>query len=188
MYLVAGLGNPGKDYANTRHNVGFMAVDLFSIKNGIKVNKIKHKALIGEGMIEGKKVILAKPQTFMNLSGESIREIVEYYKIPIENLIVIYDDIDLPTGRIRIRKKGSAGTHNGMRNIIYHLQDENFPRIRIGVGKPSGDLVDYVLGEFSKEEGAIIQSALKNVVDAVEVIISQGIESAMNKYNGVEAK
>ena len=134
MYVIVGLGNPGKKYENTRHNMGFMAIDLLADKFGIKVDKIKHKALIGEGRIANQKVLLAKPQTYMNLSGESVREILSYYKVDVENLIVIYDDIDIPTGTIRIRKFGSAGTHNGMRSVVYQLKSDRFPRIRVGIG------------------------------------------------------
>ena len=131
MYIIAGLGNPGKKYENTRHNMGFLAVDLLAEKYGIRIDKIKFKALVGEGRIAGQKVLLVKPQTYMNLSGQSIVEVMNFYKVEIENLIVIYDDIDIPTGTIRLRKKGSAGTHNGMRNIVYLLGDDGFPRIRV---------------------------------------------------------
>lgn len=139
MYIIAGLGNPGKKYENTRHNMGFTAIDLLAEKFGIKVNKLRFKALTGEGRIAGQKVLLIKPQTYMNLSGESVRMALDYYKEPPENLIVIYDDIDIPTGSIRIRKKGSAGTHNGMRNILYQIQSEDFPRIRVGIGSGKKD-------------------------------------------------
>ena len=134
MYVIVGLGNPGKKYENTRHNMGFLAVDVLAEKYDIKVNKIKFKSLVGEGRIAGEKVVLAKPQTYMNLSGEAVREIVDFYKIEPQQLIVIYDDIDIDTGAIRIRKKGSAGTHNGMRNILYQIRTEDFPRIRVGIG------------------------------------------------------
>jgi PTH1 family peptidyl-tRNA hydrolase len=135
MYIIVGLGNPGKKYENTKHNIGFITLDLLAERNDIKINKIKHKALVGEGFISGLKVLLVKPQTFMNLSGNSVREVMEYYKEDIEKLIVVYDDVDIPMGRLRIRKKGSAGTHNGMKSIIYDLQDDGFPRVRIGIGK-----------------------------------------------------
>ena len=151
MYIIAGLGNPGKRYENTRHNIGFIALDLLAERNDIKINKIKHKALVGEGRISGQKFLLVKPQTYMNLSGQSVREVMEYYKEEIDRLVVIYDDIDIPSGTVRIRKKGSAGTHNGMRSIIYDLKSDQFPRIRIGIGNNrKGDLRDFVIGGFSK--------------------------------------
>ena len=149
MYIIAGLGNPGKKYENTRHNIGFITLDYLAERHDIQINKIKHKALVGEGRISGQKVLLVKPQTYMNLSGESLREVMDYYKVDIEDLIVIYDDIDLPAGTVRIRKKGSAGTHNGMRSIVQHL-GQDFPRIRMGIGNErKGDLADFVLGGFS---------------------------------------
>lgn len=151
MYVIVGLGNPGKKYENTRHNMGFIAVDLLAKEYGIKVDKIKHKALVGEGRIADQKVLLVKPQTYMNLSGESVREVLSYYKVDIENLIVIYDDLDIPTGTIRIRKFGSAGTHNGMRSVVYQIQSDRFPRIRVGIGSEKhSDLIDFVTGGFTK--------------------------------------
>lgn len=184
MYVIVGLGNPGKKYENTRHNIGFIAVDYIAEKLNIKINKIKHKALIGEGIILGEKVLLVKPQTYMNLSGQSVRQIVEYYKVDLDKLIVIYDDIDIETGKIRIRKKGSAGTHNGMRSIIYDLQSEDFPRIRIGIGKNQGrELGDYVLGGFFKEEKDLMENAVITASDAIEALIHKGIDNAMNEYN-----
>ena len=153
MYVIAGLGNPGKKYENTRHNMGFITVDQLAEKHDIKVDKLKFKALVGEGRIAGQKVLLVKPQTYMNLSGESIREVMHFYKLEPENLIVIYDDIDIELGTLRIRKFGSAGTHNGMKSVVYQLQSDRFPRIRIGIGnQKKGDLVDFVIGGFSKEE------------------------------------
>ena len=184
MYVVVGLGNPGKQYENTRHNVGFMAIDYLADQLGVKVNKVKHKAMTGECRIGREKVLLVKPQTFMNLSGESVREIVEYYKIPIENLIVIYDDIDIDTGKVRIRSKGSGGTHNGMRSIIKLVGDNNFPRVRIGIGKDSRiPLTDFVLGGFRKDEVKLMEDAIISGVAGVEAIITEGIDKAMNKYN-----
>ncbi|SHK21512.1 aminoacyl-tRNA hydrolase [Paramaledivibacter caminithermalis] len=184
MYVIVGLGNPGKKYTGTRHNVGFEVVDYLAYRNNIEVKKIKHKALIGEGIIDGKEVMLVKPQTFMNLSGQSVLEICEYYKIDISKLIVIYDDIDIDLGRIRIRKKGSGGTHNGMRNIIYLLQKDEFPRIRIGIGKPTHrDLVSYVIGRFGEDEREDIVLSIKLAAEAVESIVSEGMDKAMNKYN-----
>ena len=184
MYIIAGLGNPGKRYENTRHNIGFIAVDLLAERNDIKINKIKHKALVGEGRISGQKVLLIKPQTYMNLSGESLREVMAYYKEDLENLVVIYDDIDLPTGTVRIRKKGSAGTHNGMRSIVYDLQSDQFPRIRIGIGaQKKGELRDFVIGGFSKEEKEPLKEAVKRTALAAECIVEKGIDKAMNEYN-----
>lgn len=184
MYIIAGLGNPGRKYENTRHNMGFIVVDLLAEKYGIKVDKIKFKALVGEGRIAGRKVLLVKPQTYMNLSGESIREVMSFYKEGIENLIVIYDDIDIPTGTIRVRKKGSAGTHNGMRNIVYLLQDDNFPRIRVGIGSDKKvDLINYVTGGVTKGEKELLEGALVKAADAAAAIVEKGIEKAMNEYN-----
>ena len=184
MYIIAGLGNPGRKYENTRHNMGVIAVDLLAEKYGIKVDKIKFKALVGEGRIAGRKVLLVKPQTYMNLSGESIREVMSFYKEGIENLIVIYDDIDIPTGTIRVRKKGSAGTHNGMRNIVYLLQDDNFPRIRVGIGSDKKvDLINYVTGGVTKGEKELLEGALVKAADAAAAIVEKGIEKAMNEYN-----
>lgn len=186
MYIIAGLGNPGKQYAKTRHNVGFDTIDILADKYNISVDTKKHKALCGKGMIEGQKVVLAKPQTFMNLSGESVRELVDFYKIdPEEELIVIYDDISLEPGKIRIRKKGSAGGHNGIKNIIAQLGTQNFQRIKVGVGeKPKGwDLADYVLGHFSKEDRGLVDDALKRVAGAVELMVQGEVDQAMNQFN-----
>lgn len=184
MYIIAGLGNPGRKYENTRHNMGFIAVDLLAEKYGIKVDKIKFKALVGEGRIAGQKVLLVKPQTYMNLSGESIREVMSFYKEDIENLIVIYDDIDIPTGTIRLRKKGSAGTHNGMRNIVYLLADDGFPRIRVGIGSDKKvDLINYVTSGVTKGEKELLEGALLKAADAAAAIVEKGIEKAMNEYN-----
>ena len=184
MYLIVGLGNPGKKYENTRHNMGFIAVDLLAEKYGIKVDKIKFKALVGEGRIAGQKVLLVKPQTYMNLSGQSVMEVMNFYKEDIENLIVIYDDIDIPTGTIRLRKKGSAGTHNGMRNIVYLLQEDGFPRIRVGIGSESKvDLIHYVTSGVTKKEKDLLEDALTRAADAAACIVEKGIEKAMNEYN-----
>ena len=184
MYMIAGLGNPGKKYENTRHNIGFIALDLLEERNDIQINKLKHKALVGEGRISGQKVLLIKPQTYMNLSGQSLREVMDYYKEEIEHLIVIYDDIDIPEGMIRIRKKGSAGTHNGMRSIVYDLKSDQFPRIRIGMGRERrAELKDFVLGGFSKEEKSLLQDAVQRAVLAAECIVEKGIDKAMNEYN-----
>ena len=186
MFVIAGLGNPKKEYDNTRHNIGFAFIDALAEKYSISVMDVKHKALTGKGIINGQKVILVKPLTFMNLSGESIRPISDYYKIDTaKELIVISDDISLPPGQIRIRKKGSAGGHNGLKNIIQHLGNEEFQRIRIGVGeKPKGyDLADYVLGHFSKEEQPLMQEGIKRAVEAAAMMLEGDIDRAMNEFN-----
>ena len=186
MYIIVGLGNPTKEYKNTRHNVGFDVIDAIAEKYDISVLEKKHKALIGKGYIDGQKVILAKPLTYMNLSGESVRELVDYYKIDEkEELIVIYDDISLDVGQLRIRKKGSDGGHNGMKNIIQHLGHNVIPRIKVGVGeKPKHfDLADYVLSRFSKEERVEVEEGYKKAVQAVEMILKGDMDAAMNEFN-----
>lgn len=186
MYIIAGLGNPGSKYEKTRHNVGFQVIDRLAAKYHIDMNMKKHKAICGTGAIEGIKVMLVKPQTYMNLSGESIREAAEFYKIdPEEELLVIYDDISLPPGQLRIRKKGSAGGHNGIKNIIQHLGTQVFPRIKVGVGeKPEGyDLADYVLGHFSKEDEKEMLHAYDRAVEAAAEILTEGPDRAMNDFN-----
>lgn len=186
MFLIAGLGNPSKEYDKTRHNAGFDTVDYLAVRHGIAIKEKKHKALAGKGIIAGEKVVLLKPQTFMNLSGESIKEALNFYKLDeTTELIVIYDDISLPPGQLRIRKQGSAGGHNGIKNIIAHLGHDRFVRIKIGVGeKPAGyDLVNYVLGRFSAEERKTMEEAFEKAADAVEVILSRGPDAAMNLYN-----
>lgn len=186
MYIIAGLGNPGAEYSDTRHNAGFMAIDMIAKKAGIGVTEKKHRALIGKGMFAGEKVVLVKPQTYMNLSGESIRAVVDYYKIDCESeLIVISDDIDLDVGNIRIRPKGSAGGHNGLKNIISQLGTQDFTRVRIGVGakKEGRDLVSHVLGKIDKSDTESFEEAIANVVCAVETIMTDGCEAAMNKFN-----
>lgn len=186
MYLIVGLGNPGIEYSHTRHNVGFDVIDLLAEKYNIKINRIKFKGSIGEGSIAGEKVILLKPSTFMNLSGESVIEACNFYKIPKENIIVLYDDISLEVGRLRVRPEGSAGGHNGIKNIIQHLSSEVFPRVKVGVGQPKGDLVRHVLGNFSKEEKEVLSKVFQNAALAAVLIISDGITEAMNKYNGID--
>lgn len=185
MKVIVGLGNPGKKYENTRHNIGFAAIDYIAEKEGININTGKHKALVGSGYIDGVKVLLVKPQTFMNLSGESLRPIMDFYKLEPEDFLVIFDDIDLDVGRIRIRRKGSAGGHNGIKSIIGHLGSMEFPRIKIGVGaKPPGyDLADYVLGHFSKADQEILQERFEDVYDAVKLIVGDDITEAMNRHN-----
>lgn len=187
MYVVVGLGNPGRQYENTRHNIGFDVVDAIAEKAGITINNREGKALTGKGIFGGQKVLLVKPQTFMNLSGESVRAIIDYYKIDeIEELIVVSDDISLDVGKIRIRKKGSAGGHNGLKNIILHLGHDNFKRVKMGVGeKPSGyDLADYVLGHFSKEDREKLEDSTDRAVKAIEMMIAEGADKAMNCFNG----
>ena len=185
MYLIAGLGNPSKTYEGTRHNVGFSMIDVIGSKFDIDVTTKKHKALVGRGVIDGMRVILAKPQTYMNLSGESIREIADFYKIEPENIIIIYDDISLDVGQLRIRKKGSAGGHNGVKNIIAHLGPQEFPRIKVGIGnKPEGgDLADYVLSRYSKAEQEALEEAAEGVVGALKLMLADDIDGAMNRYN-----
>lgn len=186
MYIIVGLGNPDRQYQATRHNIGFDVITRICDETGISLNIRKHKALLGKGMLCGQKVLLVQPMTYMNLSGECIRELVDYYKIdPKEELIVIYDDISLEPGQLRIRKKGSAGGHNGIKNIIAMLGTQEFQRIKIGVGeKPKDwDLVDWVLGRFPSEQEPIIREALKNASHAVNVMIEEGPEQAMNQFN-----
>lgn len=188
MFIIVGLGNPGRQYANTRHNVGFMAIDALADKYGISVDTKKHKALIGKGVINGYKVVLAKPQTFMNLSGESVRELIDYYKVDEETeLLVIYDDISLDVGALRIRKKGSAGGHNGIKSILAHLGHDVFARIKVGVGeKPKGwDLADYVLGTFPKAEKQLIDDSLPKICHATEIILADGADEAMNQIHSL---
>ena len=187
MFLIVGLGNPGKQYENTRHNVGFDAIDALIDEYRIPSAGTQHKAMYGKGVINGQKVILAKPLTYMNLSGEAVRALVDYYKIdPEEELLVIYDDISLEPGNIRIRKKGSAGGHNGIKSIIAHLGTQNFQRVKVGVGeKPKNwDLADHVLGKFSNEDRGLVDDALERVIKATAMIVTGDIDGAMNEYNG----
>ena len=186
MYIIAGLGNPGREYENTRHNAGFASLDALAKRHGIELTTRKFQALTGSGYIDGQKVLLVKPQTYMNLSGESVAELLHYYKIdPEEELLVIFDDISLAPGNIRIRKKGSAGGHNGIKNIIAMTGTENFKRIKVGVGeKPAGwDLADHVLGRMSEEDRAAFEEAVKESVKAAEMILEDEIDQAMNDFN-----
>lgn len=185
MYIIVGLGNPTREYKETRHNAGFSVIDVLSGEWNISVDEKKHKALLGRGRVDGIKVVLAKPQTFMNLSGESVRAIIDFYKVEPEQLIVVYDDISLPPGQLRIRKKGSAGGHNGIKSIISHLGTAEFPRVRVGIGeKPRGmDLADYVLGHFSRDEQGIMEQAYKEAGLAVLAMIKEGPDAAMNRFN-----
>ncbi|NMA94303.1 MAG: aminoacyl-tRNA hydrolase [Clostridiales bacterium] len=184
MYLICGLGNPGREYEQTRHNMGFLTIDLLSQKLGIKVGKLKFRSLIGDGRIGAERVILMKPQTYMNRSGEALREIVSYYGIEPEKLIVIYDDIDLAVGELRIRKKGSAGTHNGMRSIIYQLQFDDFPRIRIGTGKSDiVPLVSYVTQRPDESEILPLAAAIEDAASACIIWVEEGVDAAMQRFN-----
>lgn len=184
MFLIVGLGNPGREYENTRHNIGFAAIDVIAEKYNIDINRTKFKGEYGEGFINGNKVILLKPYTFMNLSGESVREAIDFYKLTEDQVLIIYDDISLELGRLRIREKGSAGGHNGIKSIINHMGTDVFTRIKIGVGAPKGDLVNHVLGKFSKEEVNILKQTLDEVTEATADIIDNGAKDAMNKFNG----
>lgn len=186
MYIIAGLGNPGREYAHTRHNVGFDVVDKLAEQENIDVSEKKHRALIGRGVVSGRKCVLAKPQTFMNLSGESVRALLDYYKADERTeLIVISDDISLDVGQIRVRKKGSAGGHNGLKNIIASLGHDSFIRVKMGVGeKPKGwDLVDYVLGHFSAPEREKMDEAVLRAAEAIRMIVDKGADAAMNYFN-----
>lgn len=186
LYIIAGLGNPGRKYAYTKHNMGFRVADKLAREYGIKIKKLKFKSLYGEGQVGGCRSILVKPQTYMNASGESVRDIVEWYKIPLSNLIVVYDDADIALGTVRIRKSGSSGTHNGMKSVIYQLNSDEFTRVRLGIGSPEDgtDIADYVLRGFIPDDfpkvAAMIETASKAVVD----IIQNGASHAMNMYNG----
>ena len=184
MYLIVGLGNPGKEYDGTRHNIGFEAINYIANKYNIELNRIKFKGVFGEGFINNEKIILLKPTTYMNLSGESIREVINFYKIHTVNIIVLYDDISLDVGRMRIREKGSAGGHNGIKSIISNLGTDVFPRIKIGVGGAKGSLVSHVLGRFSQEELTVLTKTISATEEAVEMMIIKSIKDAMNKYNG----
>lgn len=185
MYIIVGLGNPEQDYARTRHNMGFNVVNKLSEKYDIKVNKTKFKAVYGTGEICGEKVVLVKPQTYMNLSGEAVQEFVNFYKIDTNNLIIIYDDIDTVPEKIRIRKTGGPGTHNGMKSVVHCLGTEEFPRVRVGIGMPEfkSDLINYVIGHIPDEEVEKLEKGVNLAVDAVEEILKNGIDIAMNKFN-----
>ena len=185
MYIIVGLGNPGDKYEKTRHNVGFNVIDLLAKEYSIDVSKIKHKALIGEGRVGTEKVILVKPMTYMNLSGESIREAMDFYRVDPQQILVIYDDMDLEKGIIKIRKKGGAGSHNGMKSVIKELGTEEFPRIRVGIGKPEGpyDKINYVIGHIPNEEYEVLKQGINQATKGVTAILTQGIDVAMNQYN-----
>ena len=183
MYIIAGLGNPGSMYEHTRHNMGFKAIDAMASEFGIDVNRAKFKGLIGEGRIGSEKVILLKPQTYMNLSGQSVREIMNFYKLPEENIIEIYDDFDLPIGSIRVRKSGGPGTHNGMKSVVQELGSRKFPRVRVGIGSSDGSTIQFVIGKVGKDEQQILNEAAEAAASAAADIIRIGIENAMNIHN-----
>lgn len=185
-YLIVGLGNPGTKYQFTRHNAGFLCLDLYAEKNSFKIDRVKFKGTVCDVRIKGKRCLFLKPQTFMNLSGEAVKEAAAFYKIPPQNIIVIFDDVSLDVGRMRIRRKGSDGGHNGIKSIIYHLASSDFPRIKIGVGKkphPDYDLADWVLKPFSKDELKELRKCCDNACDALELIIDGKTDEAMSKYN-----
>jgi len=183
MYMIVGLGNPGIAYASSRHNTGFLAVDAIAEKLGVSVNIHARKGLMGKTIYEGETLLLVKPQTYMNLSGECVQAMTAFYKLPPENLIVIYDDIDLPVGELRIRSCGSAGTHNGMRSIVACLGDDSFIRIRMGIGKQQGDLISHVMGTPGEEEQKLMAEAYEKAVEAALLIVSGKLEQAQNRYN-----
>ncbi len=186
-YLVAGLGNPGRQYESTRHNAGFICLDIISERYGFKIDRLKFKSLIGEARINGHRCLFIKPQTFMNLSGEAVRDAAEFYKIKPENIIVIFDDISLEPGKLRVRRKGSDGGQNGMKNIIYHMKSDLIPRIKIGIGakpNPEYDLADWVLSRFSKDEAEKIKDAAEKAAQALEFMIDGDIDAAMSRVNG----
>lgn len=188
MFLIVGLGNPGREYEDTRHNIGFKVVDNIAKEYNIEINRQKFKGTYGEGFIEGEKVILLKPNTYMNLSGESVREVVDFYNLDNDEILVIYDDISLDVGKLRIREKGSAGGHNGIKSIISHLGGDVFSRIKVGVGQPNSDLVKHVLGRFTKEEMVVLSESIEASTKATAEIIKNDVKTAMNKFNGFKAK
>ncbi|MCD8077669.1 MAG: aminoacyl-tRNA hydrolase [Lachnospiraceae bacterium] len=190
MKIIVGLGNPTDRYAGTRHNMGFGVADELAERHQIRMSPGRHRALCGTGVIEGEKVLLVKPLTYMNASGESVRPIVDYYKAEVGDVIIVYDDISLDVGQIRVRGKGSAGGHNGMKSVIAHLGSSDFPRVRVGVGAkpPQMDLADYVLSHFPKEELPTVRESLRTAADAVEMILSDGVERTMNRYNAYTRK
>lgn len=185
-WIVAGLGNPGIQYEGTRHNAGFAALDMLAAKNGVRIDRAKFKALCGIGQVAGKRVLLLKPQTFMNLSGEAVAAAAHFYKLPVERVLVLFDDISLPVGKLRVRRKGSAGGHNGIKSIIGECGSDGFPRVKIGVGDkphPDYDLASWVLGKFSEAERPVFAQSLDRAAEAVEELIQNGVGSAMNLYN-----
>lgn len=182
-WIIAGLGNPGDKYRNTRHNMGFLAVDLLAEQEHVKVNRIKFKALTGTLSFGGESVLLMKPQTFMNLSGEAVGEAARFYKIPADHVIILFDDVSLPVGKIRVRPSGSAGGHNGIKSIIAHLGTNDFPRVKIGVGAAEHDMVHHVIGEPSQQEKKVLLDSFARSIEAAECIIRNGCDKAMNQFN-----
>ena len=186
-WLVVGLGNPGEKYARTRHNMGFLTLDLLAEREHVKIDRIKFKATTAQASLGGARCLLLKPQTYMNLSGEAVREAAQFYKIPADHVLVIYDDVSLPVGKIRVRPSGSAGGHNGIKNIIAHLGTDRFPRVKIGTGAPGegGDMIDWVIGEPSQADKKVLLESFKRAIDAAECIIENGgdCQKAMNRFN-----
>ena len=185
-WLVVGLGNPGEKYARTRHNMGFLTLDLLAEREHVKIDRIKFKATTAQATVGGARCLLLKPQTYMNLSGEAVREAAQFYKIPADHVLVIYDDVSLPVGKLRVRPTGSAGGHNGIKNIIAHLGTQDFPRVKIGTGAPAGggaDMIDWVIGEPSKAEKQVLLESFEKAVDAAACIIEHGCQKAMNDFN-----
>ena len=185
MKLIVGLGNPGPEYDRTRHNMGFKVIDKLSAKYSIEVNHSKFKGMYGTGLINGEKIILFKPYTYMNLSGEAVEQIAAFYKVDLEDLIVIYDDIDIAPGLIRIRKSGSAGSHNGMKSVTQMMGSTAFPRVRVGTGKPDNTdhLIEYVIGAIDEDEKPLLEEGIQKATDAVSMIIEENIDLAMNRFN-----
>ena len=185
MYLIVGLGNPENEYVHTRHNMGFDTINELAQNNGMTITKSKFKSLYETGIIQGKKVILLKPQTYMNLSGQAIKEVVDFFNIKPEEILVIYDDIDIEKGQIKLRKKGGAGSHNGMKSVVQELQTTEFPRIRVGIGQPEykSDMINYVIGKVPEEEQKILQEGTHKAAEAIEEVLKNGIDIAMNKFN-----
>lgn len=187
MKLIVALGNPGKQYELTRHNAGFLMADFYAREHNFAINRIKFKGLVGEAILHGEKVIFLKPQTFMNLSGESVREAADFYKLPDEDILVIYDDISLNLGRLRIRRKGTDGGHNGIKNIIYHLQSNEFPRVKIGINEPHpSNLKDYVLSPFSQDSLKVLREIAKINMQVIDTFIKEGVDTAMNRFNATD--
>ncbi len=187
MKMIVALGNPGKQYEFTRHNAGFLMADFYAQEHNFSINRIKFKGLTGETILHGEKVLFLKPQTFMNLSGESVREAADFYKLPDEDILVVYDDISLNLGRLRIRRKGTDGGHNGIKSIIYHLQSDAFPRVKIGINEPHpGDLKDYVLSSFSQDSLNILKEIAKINMQVIDTFIKEGVDAAMNRFNSTD--
>lgn len=186
-FIIAGLGNPGKEYEYSRHNAGFLCLDILCNKYGLKTDRLKYRALTCPAMIGGHPCLIMRPQTFMNNSGEAVKLAADFYKIPPDHIIVIYDDISLPTGTLRIRRKGSAGGHNGIKSIIWHLNSDEFPRLKLGVGErndPDEDLKDHVLGKFSKPDLELMRKTMEKAVEAIPFLLDGDVDGAMNRYNG----